>query len=120
MFERALDISEAQLPFTQTLLNEAWLDDGILQEFLIARLLQIHGALAAYIAAQVEAGLFRPLDPSLGAQLVMGMFVGLILPAVRGLAPLPSPAERRALAETVVELLLDGALARDRSPGADI
>ena len=113
MFEKALDISEVQLPYTQTLLNEAWLDDGILQEFVIARLTQIHGVLAAYIQSQVEAGQFRPLDPALAAQLVMGMFVGLILPAVRGLAPLPSSVERRLLAEKVVSMMLDGVLARD-------
>ena len=108
MFEKALDISEAQLPFTQTLLNEAWLDDEILQEFVIVRLKQIHELLAAHIATQIEAGLFRPLDPALGAQLLIGMFGSLILPAVRGVAPLPSPAERRALAEKIVSLLLDG------------
>jgi len=115
MFEKALDISETQLPYTQTLLNEAWLDDGILQEFVIARLVQIYGVLAAYIESQVAAGHFRPLDPGLAAQLVMGMFAGLILPAVRGLAPLPSPAERRFLAEKVVGMMLDGVLAREET-----
>jgi AcrR family transcriptional regulator len=116
MFERALDISERQLPFTQTLLNEAWLDDGILEEFVIARLTQIHSVLADYIRSQVEAGQFRPLDPSLAAQLVMGMFTGLILPALRGLAPLPSPGDRRILAERVVGMMLDGVLARKELP----
>ncbi len=113
MFEKALDISEIQLPFMQTLLNEAWLDDGILQEFVIARLTQIHSVLANYIRSQVEAGQFRPLDPSLAAQLVIGMFVSLILPAFRGLAPLPSPGHRRFLAERVVSMMLDGVMARD-------
>ena len=116
MFEKALDISEQQLPFTQTLLNEAWLDDGILQEFVVARLLQIHKILAVYIGSQVETGRFRPVDPQLAAQLVIGMFVGLILPALRGLSPLPSPEERRFLAERVVGMMLDGVLARDQVP----
>ncbi len=112
MFEKALDISQAQLPFYQTLLHEAWVDDGILQEFVAVRLQRMHQLLAAYIAQQVDAGSFRPFDPALGAQLVMGMFASLLLPAVRGLAPLPSADERRALAETVVDLLFDGVRAR--------
>ena len=40
------------------------------------------------------------------------MFASLILPAVRGVAPLPSPQERRALAEKIVSLLLDGIRSR--------
>jgi AcrR family transcriptional regulator len=119
LFEKALDISEAQLPFTQTLVSEAWVDDDILQEFVVVRLRQIHQLLAALIAAQVEAGVFRPVDPGLGAQLVMGMFGGLILPALRGVAPLPSHQERRTIAEKVVGVLLEGVLPRARTLGRD-
>jgi AcrR family transcriptional regulator len=114
LFEKALDISEAQLPFTQTLVSEAWVDDDILQEFVVVRLKQIHQLLTALIAAQVESGVFRPVDPNLGAQLVMGMFGGLILPALRGVAPLPSHQERRTIAEKVVGVLLEGVLPRAR------
>ncbi len=113
LFEKALDISEAQLPFTQTLVSEAWVDDEILIEFVITRLRQIHQLLAALIAAQVEAGHFRPVDPDLGARLLMGMFGGLIVPALRGVAPLPSHDERRAIAEGVVGVLLEGVLPQD-------
>ena len=42
----------------------------------------------------------------------LGMFVGLILPSLRGVEPVPSPEERRRLATTAVDLLLDGARAR--------
>lgn len=119
IFEQALDISEAELPFTRTLLNEAWVDDGILQEFLAARLMRIHRLLEAYIAERVAAGAFRPLKPSLGAQCVIGMFGSLVLPALRGVAPLPSPAERHTLAETVVDLILDGVRARERNECCD-
>jgi len=112
MFEKALDISESQLPFTQAVLNEAWVDDDILHQFVIVRLGQIHQLLVRYITEQVAAGLFRPIDPALGAQLLIGMFASLILPALRGVAPLPSQKERRVLAEKVVTFLLDGVLAR--------
>jgi hypothetical protein len=78
--------------------------------------------LAALIAAQVEAGVFRPVNPGLGAQLLMGMFGGLILPALRGVAPLPSHQERRAIAREVVGVLLEGVLPREsvlRREGGD-
>jgi AcrR family transcriptional regulator len=112
LFEQAFDISEARLPFMRTVLTEAWVDDCILQEFLAVRLKRIHRHLQTYVQERIAAGAFRPLDPSLGARLAMGMFGSLILPALRGLAPLPSSEERRALAETIVDLLLDGIRAR--------
>jgi AcrR family transcriptional regulator len=113
VFEKALTISSEQLPFTQTVLNEAWVDDAILQGFVAVRIRRVHQLLTSFIAERVSAGVFRPIDPALGAQVVMGMFAGLILPALRGVAPLPSPADRRKLAEMIVNLLLDGVLVRD-------
>jgi AcrR family transcriptional regulator len=108
LFERAFDISEARLPFLRALLTEAWTDDSILHEFVAARLGRVYHLLRTFISERVSAGTFRPIDPALGAQLAMGMFGALILPVMRGLQPLPSPEERHALAETVVDLLLDG------------
>lgn len=113
MFERALDISEAQLPFIQTVFGMAWVDDDILQQFVVVRVGHVYQQLKAYIAGRTAAGTFRPIDPALGARLVIGMFSSLILPAMRGIAPLPSADERHTLAETMVDLLLDGVRARD-------
>jgi AcrR family transcriptional regulator len=112
MLEKAFDISEARLPFIRTLLTEAWIDDGILQEFLAVRLRRIAQPLQAFIADRVASGAFRPIDPVIGARVVIGMFAGLIAPSLRGLEPLPSPRERRALAEAIVDTLLDGVRAR--------
>ncbi|RLC92838.1 MAG: hypothetical protein DRI77_12480 [Chloroflexi bacterium] len=108
MIEKGLDITEAQLPFNRTLFSEVWADDGILEESVAARLKQIHHLLEKYIAERIAAGVFRPVDPALVAQLVLGMFGSLIVPAVRGMSPLPSAEKRHALAEAVVDLLLDG------------
>ena len=113
MIEKGLSITEAQLPFNRTLFSEAWVDDGILEESIAARIRQIHQLLTKYIAERIAAGIFRPVDPALVAQLVLGMFGSLIVPAIRGMAPLPSPKKRRALAEAMVDLLLDGVRARD-------
>lgn len=112
MFERAFDVSNARLPFIRTLLTEAWTDDAILQEFLIVRLRRIVQPLQAFIAKRVASGAFRPIDPAIGTRLAMGMFAGLILPSLRGVEPLPSLQERHTLAETVVDILLDGVRTR--------
>jgi AcrR family transcriptional regulator len=113
IFEKALAISTEQLPFAQTVLNEALVDDVILNEFVAVRIRNMHRLLASFISERISAGVFRPIDPAVGAQVVMGMFAGLILPALRGVAPLPSPAERKRFAETIVNLLLDGILVPD-------
>lgn len=108
LFERAFDISEARLPFLRTLLSASWNDDSILQEYLTVRLGRVYQMLVRFIADRVAAGFFRPIDPALSARAAIGMFAGLMLPIVRGVEPLPSPADRRNLAETIVDLLLDG------------
>ena len=113
IIEKGLDISEAQFPFIRTLFTEAWLDDEILQEFVDAQLKRIYQRLTVYIAGRIDEGVFRPVDPALAAQLVLGMFGSLILPALRGFAPLPAAPERRVLAEAMVDMLLDGIRAQE-------
>ncbi len=108
LFERAFDVSEARLPFLRTLLSASWNDDSILQEYFSARLGRVYEMLKRFIADRVAAGFFRPIDPALGARVAIGMFAGLMLPIVRGVEPLPSPEERRALAEGLVDFMLDG------------
>jgi len=113
LFEAALAFSETQIPFLRALLSEAWVDDDLLEQFFTARLARVEERLRAYIAERIAAGVFRPFDPALGARIVVGMYLGLMLPIVRGIAPLPSPEERRALAETLTDLILDGIRARE-------
>jgi AcrR family transcriptional regulator len=108
LFERAFDLVEARLSFIRALWTEAWTDDLILKEFVIARLGRVSEQIQTFIAKRVANSTFRPISPALGAQLVMGMFLGLVLPALRGVRPMPLPPERRELAETIVDLLLDG------------
>jgi len=108
MLEKALAISEAHLPSTRTLLTEAWMDDDILQDYLATRLKRIRDQLAAYIKHHVDNGTFRPINPEIGAQMIMGMFGALVLPAIRGVFDPPTPQECHELAESMVDLLLDG------------
>jgi hypothetical protein len=64
--------------------------------------------LQEFLVDQIKTGLARPVDPALSARFIMGMFFALALPAVRGVVPIPTPAERRAQAEAMVGFLLDG------------
>ena len=98
----------AHLPFTRTLLMEAWSDDAILQEYVADHLAHIGGRMHGFIVSRVDAGDFRPIDPALATQMVLGMFFAPVLPVLRGITPPPSPEQCRVLAETAVDLLLDG------------
>jgi AcrR family transcriptional regulator len=113
LFEAAFDFTETQVPLLRALFSEALVDDDLLEQFFTVRLTRIEEGLHAYIAERISAGAFRPFDPALGARAVMGLYLGLMLPVIRGVAPLPSPEERRALAEDVTDLLLHGILAHE-------
>jgi len=108
----AFNLPQTQIPLVRALLSEAWVDDDLLEHFFTARLARVEERLRTYIADRIAAGAFRPFDPPLGARAVMGMYFGLMLPVIRGIAPLPSPEERRALAETITDLILDGVRAK--------
>ena len=108
MFEKGLSISETQIPFTRTLILEAWTNDETLQEFVMGQLEYIHHRLTSYVTDRIERGDFRPVDPDLVAQIALGMFVALLLPALRGVGTLPPPEQRRDIAEVVVDILLEG------------
>ncbi|HET91135.1 MAG TPA: TetR/AcrR family transcriptional regulator [Chloroflexi bacterium] len=108
LVERGLDLFMSQLTFTRTLLLEAWLDDVILQDFVLDRFQRVNDLLETFIAARIEEGDFRAVDPGLTTRMVVGMFIAGILPVLRGVASPPSEEERRALSEAIVDLLLDG------------
>ena len=114
LVERGYGIFVSQLPFTRTLLMEAWTDDLILRDFVMDRLQRIGQQLQAFIARRIEDKAFRPIDPALATQIVLGMFIAPILPVLRGVAPVPSSEERLSVAETAVDLLLDGIRVRKR------
>ena len=106
--ENGFDIFVSQLDFTRTLLAEVWVDDVILEDFVTGRLQHIGQAVQAFIAQGIAAGTFRPMDPETATLMVLGIFLALIIPVLRGVKPIPSPQERHDLAEAAVDLLLDG------------
>lgn len=107
-YENALDIFVSRIAFTRTLLAQAWLDNEILENHVMRRLIHISELLQSFISEKVKSGVFRPIDPVLGSRLAIGMFVGVLLPVLRGVEPPPAPEQRHRIAEEVVTLLWDG------------
>ncbi len=124
MFERAGDLKTRQdaiglveqgyalllesLPFVRTLVTEAWLDDVILQRFLVDSLNRLGDRVQHFIERHIATGQFRPVDPALATRMVLALFVAPILPALRGVTAEPTPEECHRLAAQVIELFIDG------------
>lgn len=111
--ENGLDIFVSQIDFTRALLTEIWVDDVILDDLVIGRLQYIGQGIKGFIAKRIEAGNFRPIDPEAATALILGGFIALIMPVLRGKQPIPTPEERRQLAQTAVDLLFDGLRVRE-------
>ena len=108
IFVTVMDIILEQQHYIRALIGEAWVNDDILYNHLVRRLTQISEFLEAFISTKVASGAFRPIDPKLGARMVIAVFIGAILPALRGVEPQPDPAQRHQLAETIISLWMDG------------
>ena len=108
LFVTVMDILLEQQHYIRAIIGEAWVNDDILNNHLVRRLNQISAFLESFIKAKVSSGAFRPIDPKLGARMVIAVFIGAILPALRGVEPQPDPTQRRKLAETIIGLWMDG------------
>jgi AcrR family transcriptional regulator len=93
---------------TATILFEAMIDNEILQGFVIPRLNAIASLLRVVFEAHEARGEFRPFDPDLAARMALGIFGALLLPIMRGIEPIPTPEQRRSMAEASISLLFDG------------
>ncbi len=107
-FTTAMDILLAQSHYIRALIGEAWVNDDILNSHLGGRLSEISQFLEAFIRAKRASGVFRPFDARLGARMVISVFLGAILPALREVEPRPDPAQRRQMAEMIISLWMDG------------
>lgn len=108
LVQSVYDGLETKLPFIRSFLVEIWLDDTMLRNYAAAHLEHMAGQIQRFISRRIESGVIRPVDPVLASRMALGMFTAPIFPALRGLADYPPPEERRALAEIVVRVLLDG------------
>jgi AcrR family transcriptional regulator len=108
LVDRTIDLFTSRAFFTRALVSEAWLDNDILENYVMARLRQISGILGDFFSKQTRAGLFRRVDSKLASRLAMGMFFALVIPVARGVESAPTPQARHLLAETMVSVLIDG------------
>ncbi len=106
--DRLMESLLEKLDYTRALLIEAWVDRGVLDEFVISRANQITGLIEATLVDKIHTGDVRPVDPHLTARTIVATFIGALLPVLRGIEPPPDPAQRRALSETIIRLILDG------------
>ena len=108
LVDRTIELFTSRVFFIRALIAEAWIDNDILENYVTARLLQISGILRDFFSKEIKAGLFRPIDPQLVSRFAMGMFFSLVIPVARGVEPAPAPKDRRALAEAMVSILING------------
>jgi AcrR family transcriptional regulator len=117
LIDALMETAFSHAVYTRALIAEAWVNDQVLNDYLVTRLRQIMGLLEAFIADKAEQGLLRPIDPRLGARVLVGSFLGVVLPQLRGVEPSPSPEQRRRLAEAVLGLLMGGLAAHPAPQG---
>lgn len=111
--ETGLNIFISQIDFTRTLLAEIWVDNVIFENFIAGRMRHIGQSVQTFIEHGIETGTFRPLDPEIATLMVLGSISALIIPVLRGAKPVPSPQACHEMAETAVDLLLDGIRIRE-------
>ena len=98
----------AKTVYNRVLIAEAWTDDEVLQSYVIARWQPVMQTLQNFISRKIAKGIYRPIEPGMGARMVMGSFIAAILPVLRGVEQSPSPAQRHQLALTIVEIISNG------------
>jgi len=108
LIDRTIELFTSRATFMRALIGEAWIDDDILENYVMARLRQIYDVLMEFFSREIKSGVFRPVDPQLVSRFAMGMFFSLVIPVVRGAEPTPTPEARRALAEAMVSVLIEG------------
>jgi AcrR family transcriptional regulator len=97
-----------RVDYTRALVIEAWVDRGVLEEFVIGRTNRITELIETTLVNKIQSGDVRPVDPHLTARTIMATFIAALLPVLRGIATPPTPEERRALSENIIGLILDG------------
>ncbi len=97
----------SRVHFTRTMISEAWRDPEIFA-ILQGRLERLFNLIKEYLDRYLAAGRFRPVHSGLTAQMILGMFFAIQLPAMFGSQASLTPAQRRQHAEAMADLLLVG------------
>ncbi len=84
LVDRTMGLFTTRVFFIRALLAEAWIDNDILENYVMPRLQQLSEVLGDFFLKQTKAEVFRSIDPQLVSRLAMGMFFSLMIPIVRG------------------------------------
>jgi AcrR family transcriptional regulator len=106
--EQLLELILANTQYTWALIGEAWINDDVLNSYILDRIRRLMVLITDFIRRETQAGLVRPVDPDITARFILAAVLGVILPNLRGTAPLPTPEGRSELAKTIVSLITDG------------
>jgi len=112
ILERMLAFVNENRDMLSVLVGEAWRNEEILYGWLSAAGQELLARLEKRLAALVTSGALRQLDSGLAARMILFTALGVALPIVRGIWDVPSSAQRRQLAESLADLLLNGMVAR--------
>jgi AcrR family transcriptional regulator len=94
--------------YNRVLIAEAWTDDEVLQSYVVAHWQPVMQTLQNFISMKITKGIFRSIEPGMGARMVVGSFIAALLPVLRGVEPAPSPEQRHLLAMMIVETISNG------------
>ena len=112
ILERMLAFVNENRDMLSVLVGEAWRNEEILYGWLSAAGQELLARLEKRLAALVTSGALRQLDSGVAARMILFTALGVALPIVRGVWDVPSSAQRRQLAESLADLLLNGMVAR--------
>jgi TetR/AcrR family fatty acid metabolism transcriptional regulator len=111
MFRHRMDRIWQGQEMLQAILPEVLVDPGLRERFYRQYVLRIATPLEQYVQARVEMGHVRPVDASLTARAVQGMFVGLLLLRILGDEAVLSKWD--AVPDVLAKLVFDGLSPRE-------
>lgn len=114
LFERILLHWFERIDFTRTFMGEAWLDPEICA-LIGDRLKNLRLLLTNYLTQQMEAGIFRRMDSDIAAGIIIGMYAGIILPALYGGGAAPSPEQCHVYAKELTTFILHALLSNEHA-----
>jgi AcrR family transcriptional regulator len=117
-FERVLDYICAHREMLSVLVSEVGRNQDIQREWVTIYGQELLQRLKERLDLLAAAGEMRPVNTALAARLMISAAMGLGATILFGGTPPPSPEERRHLAESLTDLLLNGMLTRQEQPDA--
>jgi AcrR family transcriptional regulator len=108
LVDRLMELILSRTVYNRVLIAEAWTDDEVLRSYVISHWQPVMESLQNFISLRIADGIFRPVEPALGARMIVACFIAAIMPVLRGVEPTPSPERRLDLARMIVDTISNG------------